>query len=185
MAGAPVVLEWFELSEAAHVGALRHIETIRRGIVRADGTVPDWGEDVEGACAERAVAKWLGVYWSGSVNGFHEPDVGRLGVRHAKVRSHCLIVRDRDLERYGADARFVFVTGERGEYELRGWATLSTAMRPEWMRDPHGWGRAWFVPTHALVPMEELWLPKAVDPAEAGPTRVEALQPNPKGQPID
>lgn len=118
-------------------------------------TLDAWSEDVEGAAAERALAKYLGPYWSGSVNGLDLPDVGPLGVRHATDSSRCLIVRDRDIEKHGARAIFVSVTGRRGHYEVQGWITAGEC-RDEWRRDPHGWGAAWFVPARELHPIDGL-----------------------------
>lgn len=151
-----VTLEWYELSEAAHVGALRHVESIRRGMTRPDGTTPRWDEDVEGAAAERVVAKTLGLYWSGSVNGLHSADVGAIGVRHAVDRNRRLILRERDFARYGDEAVFVFVTGQRGAYEVHGWISAGEARREEWRDNPNGWGEAYFVPRQALRPLDDL-----------------------------
>jgi hypothetical protein len=141
---------------AANVAMLRHVISLHKGMFRRDGTVPTWDEDVEGACAECAVAKTLNLYWSGSVNCFSNPDVGPIGVRHT-VRSldenaH-LIVRPRDAKRYGSQSRMVFVTGQRGKYQIHGWITIGEAQQSQWLRDPKGLGAAWFVPASALKPM--------------------------------
>lgn len=148
-----VTLDWYELSVAAHVGQMRRVESMRRGCTRADGTTPEWNTDVEGAAAEMAVAKLLGRYWSGSVNAFHDPDVGIIGVRHTTRPDGKLIVRDRDKD----DVLYVLVTGSNGSYTIHGGIMGADARAlDEYRRNPNGWGDAWFVPQSELAPLTDL-----------------------------
>ncbi len=144
-----------EMLDAVSVGGRRHVEAILRGHTRRDGTIASYDEDIEGACAELALAKYLGVEWSRSVNAFCEPDVAGFGVRWAPRHDHSLIIRRCDLERYGEDAKFVLVTGRRGGYRIAGVITLRER-RPEWWRNPKNLKPAYFVPSAQLHLPHEL-----------------------------
>lgn len=142
-----VLLDWYELSVAAHVGSLRAVSAVHKGMRRPDGTTSEWSEDVEGAAAEMVVAKALGIYWPAGVDTFHVPDLGRaLGVRHTKRPDGRLIVRTRDTL---LDETLVLVTGQRGKYVIRGGLHVSD-VDDKFRRNPNGWGEAWFVPQEAL-----------------------------------
>lgn len=151
-----ISLAWYELLMAASIGVARHIEAFRKGNKREDGTVPEWGEDIEGAAAELAVAKYRRVPWTGSVNAFCEQDVDGIGVRHATGRNgkRKLIIRKRDAERYGDDGLMALVHGERGSYQIMGAITIGEARQhPDWKVNPRDLGPAYFVPPEALHPL--------------------------------
>ncbi len=148
-------LTLYELTFAGHIAVARHAEAIRLKCKRLDGTTPTWDEEVEGCCAELAVAKALGVPWKADVNAFDTQDVAGFGVRHTKRLDGRLIVRKRDFLRYGDDGRFMLVTGERCHYRVPGWATIADVRdRGEWS-NPNGWGGAYFTPQSALRPVAE------------------------------
>lgn len=150
-----VTLDWYELSVAAHVGQLRSVASIHKGCRRPDGTTTEWSEDIEGAAAEMAVSKALNTYWPCGVNTFHVPDLGdQIGVRHTTRRNGCLIVRHRDED---PTEILVLVVGQRGTYRLAGWMSVGGAKaHDEWLKDPGGLGREWFVPQRALHPVADL-----------------------------
>jgi len=80
--GYPITLNWYEAAMAAEVGKLRYLSALknkRMGRHGFDGG--EWGEHIEGACGECAAAKFLGVYWDGSVDCFDKSDVGPLHIR--------------------------------------------------------------------------------------------------------
>jgi hypothetical protein len=104
--------------------------------------------DVCGAAAELAVARWLHVHWGRTVNTFHEADVGEdIGVRHTIRHDGRLILRERDFPGHW----YVLVTGTPPVMSLRGYIWGQHAQRPEFWCDPGGYGRgAWFIPQDAL-----------------------------------
>lgn len=109
-------------------------------------------EETVGACGEIAFSKAFGHYWSPSVNTFHNvADVGRdIEVRATRRDDGSLIVRNNDAD----DRWFVLVTGEPPVMTIRGRILGEDAKKPEYLRDPHGHRKAWF------VPQEDLQLPK-------------------------
>jgi hypothetical protein len=67
-----VSLEPYEAAVAVHVGAARNKSAVGRGskdVYKSD-PVSAWGMHVEAAGAEMAVAKYLGLYWDGSVDTY-------------------------------------------------------------------------------------------------------------------
>jgi hypothetical protein len=147
-----VVLTTDELLAAATVGMHRHLSCIRVGSAARyeDGT--EWSHHIEGAAAEVAVAKHFNLWWSGLTPTTLTGDVGPYHVRHTEEKES-LIVRPRDFEKV-ANPKFIFVTGRNGTYLLIGWLDGKEARRPEWLRNPHGYGEAWFVPRSALWPIQ-------------------------------
>lgn len=57
---------------AATIGVNRHLAAVKRGLENKHGANSDraWQYHIEGACGELAVAKSLGISWSGSINTF-------------------------------------------------------------------------------------------------------------------
>lgn len=119
--------------------------------VRPRNTLTRLHDDALGACAELAVAKWLGIPWTRSVGTYHrEADVGEdIDVRCTDREHGRLILRESD-QPY---RWFVLVTGSPPNMMLQGYIRAEDGMRPEWYRDPHGYGGAWFVPQVALTPI--------------------------------
>lgn len=146
-----VFLNWFEFSVASHVGQLRQVESIRQGL--KNGGSFGGVDEAEAAAAEMAVAKATGQYWDGSVNNFDLPDIGEYHVRHTKRNDGCLILRKRDITKFGEDAVYVLVTGSRGEYVVQGKITAREAQKEDFWRNPNGRGGAWFVPQTELTPI--------------------------------
>ena len=153
--GKAITLTAYEMSMAANVGLQRQIAALtdrrpdRHGCKPEDG----WNMHVEGACGEMAVAKALGVYWSGSVDTFKVGgDVGSLQVRTTRYPDGKLIVRNSDRD---TDV-FLLVTGENGHYFVRGWLFGSECKRKEWHDNPGSREPAFFVPQTALNPLDTL-----------------------------
>lgn len=104
-------------------------------------------EETVGAVGELAFAKYLGIAWDESVDTYHHvPDVGGVEVRATARDDGHLVVRNNDAD----DRIFVLVTGNAPEVEIRGWIRGADAKRDEFLRDPHGYRQAWFVPQAAL-----------------------------------
>lgn len=141
--------------QAAQVGAMRRIESLKKGFKPASGcdTSAPWQIDIEGAMAECAVAKALGVYWSRGAWG--KADIGRnVQVRHTKLQQGRLLVRPND----EGDEPFVLAIGGDGVYRIAGWLYGRECKQPEWLMTTKGRedSPAYFAPQDALRPIESL-----------------------------
>lgn len=119
----------------------------------------NWDRDVEATAAEMVVAKALGKYYEPTVNNLHGTDTCGLQVRHTRIPSGQLIVRDKDKD---SDI-FVLVTGESGRYEVRGWMEGREAKSEKYLRRPEQLPGiaargipAYFVPQSDLRPLSEI-----------------------------
>ena len=101
----------------------------------APGSEGLWGNSVEGALGEFAVAKFLGLYPSG-IEGYDATDVGR----HYEVRTrpeefHQLVLKKKDKP----DKYYILVQGSYGEYTIRGWiSAYEVFTHPEWYHNNSG-----------------------------------------------
>ena len=144
-----VILAKYEILMAAEVG-------MRRKIISLDS--PDtlketndnlrWQIDIEGACAELAVAKHLNLYWDGSVNTFKKPDVGEYQVRHTTRNNGRLIVRQKDAD----NEVYILVTGLAPVFNVVGWMVGGEAKADKYKMDDY----SWFVPQSELKSIAEL-----------------------------
>lgn len=115
-----------------------------------------------GAQAELAASLLLGVPWTAGGDGHHPdgPDIGsRTQVRSSSVRRdhHSLIVRPRDIHKYG-DVPFLLVIQAGRKFTLLGWMMSYEATRAGRLWNG-GDGRrppAWFVPQEKLHPVGTL-----------------------------
>lgn len=143
-----VILDEGELYQGASVGITRQIQNLGKDRKPAygAGTENDWQLHIEGALAEMAFAKHLGLFWSGA-NTFRADDVKSWMVRSTASHSNRLIVHEQDLD----TKKFVLVTGCNGRYCIQGWIRGSDAKKKEWWQDPQGNRPAFFVPQAALT----------------------------------
>jgi hypothetical protein len=138
---------------ASHVGWLRQLEAIKAGKQDRHGYEGEgWSEHIEGACGELAVAKLLGVFWDGSVNTWKSCDLPGLQIRTRSRPDYDLIVRPSD----DSDSPWVLVTGKCPKYAVRGWILGRDAKKQGWLRTYAGRPAAYFVPSNALRPLNEL-----------------------------
>ena len=117
-----------EVVVAAIVGVMRRVQDLRAQRHDRYGLESKhnaWQIDIEGACAEKAVAKWLGVYWAGALGDLRADDVGQLQVRSSSHADARLIVHPKDPD----GRRFVLVIGSAPWYRLTGWMLASAALR--------------------------------------------------------
>lgn len=132
------------------LGVRRRIELVDWGGISNIFGIPDadnWRTDVEGACAEVAVAKLLNKFWCGGVGTFKNPDVGNYQVRWTHREDGCLIVRPTDADH----EYFILVTGTIPNYKVIGWIKGALAKKEIWKRGPNGRPAAYFVPQSALT----------------------------------
>jgi hypothetical protein len=152
-----VELSFFELHQAANVGVMRNIQARRRERPDTYGkNVYDmeggWGVHIEGAAAEMAVAKTLGIYWEGVWREIDRSrgDVGGYQVRSTLRRDGCLILHPSDDDL----AMFVLVVGAAPKLRIAGQIRAVEGKQIEYWRE--GTGRpAFFVPQSKLTPLQE------------------------------
>lgn len=150
-----VTLTAWEFKAAVDLASTRMAVSNDRGMNHASTYKRTYLERLEeetvGACSEIAVGKALNWFVSPSVNTFHRvADVGqRVEVRGTKLDNGSLIIRDNDAD----DRWYILVTGEPPNMVVRGRIRGDMAKRDEWVRDPHGRRKAWFVPQNALLPL--------------------------------
>lgn len=123
-----------------------------------------WDRDIEGAIAEYAAAKALGMLWDGSYNTFKKKaDIGdRIQIRHAQERPDpknpgkiypiSLIVRPGEKE----EDIFVLVIGTTPTFKIVGWIFGKDAIQEKYIYAPNKGPSAWFVPQEDLKPIDLL-----------------------------
>jgi hypothetical protein len=149
MSTSAVTLTWRELAIAAGVGVQRRIRSMAQGLTDSygyNGEEDVWTREINGAAAEMAVAKALGIYWDAGVNTFKLPDVGDLQVRHTVRVDGCLILRSHDSD---SDS-YVLVVGKPPELTIVGGIQGCDGKSDEWIRDPGSVRPAYFVPQSSL-----------------------------------
>lgn len=155
MTDQTVVLTTAEIMEVGICGVMRQVENIKNDAKPAYGAddKADWQLHVEGCGAERAVAKYLNLYWPGK-GRMREPDVGGLvEVRSIDKPNNRLILHEKDAD----DKAFCLVYGLNGTYTIKGWIWGKDGKREDYWSDPGRNGRpAFFVPNDALNPPETL-----------------------------
>lgn len=138
------------------VGGRRNADSIfdpesRHKVAHEQGEERGWQNNINGACGEIAVAKSTGSYWGGTVGTFTRGgDIGtRWEVRTNKRHEGECWVRKGDKE----GSIFWLVTGLAPDYLVWGWILGSHAKREEWLKNPYGWGEAFFPPHEAMTPL--------------------------------
>lgn len=152
-----VKLANYEAVTAAIVGIHRRIHNIYEDVRKTNWVKnPDWDgwkNDIEGAAAEMAYAKYRRLYWNFSFYGknqgylFKSGDVGQAQVRWTDREDGSLIIRtDDDPGNY-----FVLVIGSIPEFYIVGYIHGTEATKDEYIRAPNKGPASWFVPQHALT----------------------------------
>ena len=122
----------------------------RDSVFKKNGWLEELTPHIIGCVGEMAVAKALGISWTGSVDTFNTvADLGKnLQVRHRSNPNWDLIVRTNDK----SDDIFVLSRGmPPGAVEVVGWIRGSEAKDDKWLKDVGGYGRpSYFIPAHAL-----------------------------------
>lgn len=147
-----VSLSSWEILLAAQAGIMRQVENLKKGRkpYYGAGTRADWQLHIEGCLGEYALAKFLGLHWSGQ--GFRGDDVGRYQVRTGSQEGHRLILHPDDAD----DHIFWLLCGANGAYGVKGWVMGRDGKQDVYWKDP-GTGRpAFFVPQAALSPPDAL-----------------------------
>lgn len=149
-----VALTNTELLMAATTGIARRIDSLAhqraQTVPGIDAKGMGWVRDIEGACAELAVAKATNRFYDFSQRRFRGQggDVDAWQVRHTVEDEGHLILREHD----DRNAYYMLVTGHSGTYTIRGYLLGEDGRKDEWKRDPGGRGRpCWFIPQSALL----------------------------------
>lgn len=112
--------------------------------------------NMNGCAGEMAVAKYLNLYWSGSVGNYNASDVGGMvEVRSTTHDKGCLILHKEDKP----GLPYVLCYNDPGTpvFDLKGWVWGKMGMDEKFWRDPQKTNRhAYFVPQHELFRVEEL-----------------------------
>jgi hypothetical protein len=153
-----VTLTSWEMMMGAQAGVMRRVENIQHGAQHKHGGERkgnDWQLAIEGALGEMALAKYLGLYWSGK-GRYRAHDVGGVGpgsplgyeVRTRSREDYDLILHPED-----PDDRIVWlVVGKSGAYTVKGWIKAGDGKKDEYWKDPAGDRPAYFVPQNVLRP---------------------------------
>src|SRR5262245_58679562 len=115
-----VRLTWAEILLAASVGSMRRVQNLKLNSMPGNGAGQHnaWTLDIEGACGEMAVAKYLGLYWGGQVGDYSANDVGKFQVKTNTSRQWTdLIIRPTDSD----DGQFILVLSFLPDFEVCGW----------------------------------------------------------------
>jgi hypothetical protein len=150
----PIELSWAELWLAINAGVLRRLNGVRNHREEPYGARPAaaWNDDINGCIAELALAKYLDIFWSGTVGRLDLPDVGRLQVRSKTEEGHRLVVLRSD-----KDAQvFVSVLVGIPVCHLCGWMLARDAKRAEWLLPAADKPDRFFVPNGCLEQMQQL-----------------------------
>jgi hypothetical protein len=149
-----VDLSWYESRMAAEVGFFRQLKALTRNDApafpeRYPGQL--WYNHIAGACAELAVAKYLGVYWGGGVDTFNVSDMEGhdFEIRFSPVGKPK--VRPRDTR------PVIAVTGNAPQvtrFEIVGWISPAEARRDEWQSKDEP--ICWFPPRTAWHSIDTL-----------------------------
>jgi hypothetical protein len=143
-----ITLTHDEIHLAAIAGVMRRIDSMKAGLTnRKQSDSSDWDIDIDGACAELAVAKALNIFWFGHMRSFKGPDVGRLHVRSTRHAHGHLIIKDNDEE----EGVYMLVINECPEFRLVGGISAKRAKR-EFNPVPNkvGPGHSFWVPQDKL-----------------------------------
>jgi hypothetical protein len=142
-----IVLEMYEWHRAIIAGANRQANAVlNKSKARADMKDEEgWGNHIEGACGEAAVAKFLNLYWEGHVGAY--PDTTRPDLKpniEVKTRSkhwQDLLIRKHE----NREQVFILVTGTSPEFRIRGWIWGENACQAKFFKSPNDRPPAYFI----------------------------------------
>ena len=158
IAPAIVKLDSYEVDWAESVGLYRFSESERDGKTQSDGSKDVNGKrnHQQGAAAELALTKFLGMKWNATVNTYNSfPDLdGYLECRSKQVAQQYMRLYPRRDNSKGS-AVFASVTCLRPDlssFRIDGWTLGLEAMKPEYFTK-NRWGKEeWQCPLNDLKP---------------------------------
>ena len=119
-----------EIFFAAQIGMMKQIEDVQRNKKSNTGEkkAGAWQRHIEGALAECAMAKYLGIFWSKA--SWPSPDVGNVEVRSTPYSFGDLRIKPDDPDH----TKFYLLTGLNGTYTIRGWIYAIEGKKPEYWK---------------------------------------------------
>ncbi len=155
-----ITLTWAEMLIAANVGVMRNVQSMRLGRGRIDSPTHQfggmdfaWASNIEGAAGEMAVAKHLGLFWSGAIGDIEADDVGPYQVKTNTSRKwDDLILRKWNKP----DRIYISVLSFAPRFIITGWISGSEGMQERFYREGTPGMPAYFVPRSILHPMSDL-----------------------------
>jgi hypothetical protein len=150
-------LEWAEIMLAVSAGTMRRIFALKNGKCGVYGASDEaaWDNDINGAIAELACAKWANVFWNGTVGITTLPDVGKWQIRSKVIDGHRLVVRPTDADRQ----IFISALVQLPIVSLCGWLFGADAKNAHWLKEYPPKPPMYFVEDQYLQPMETLRFP--------------------------
>jgi len=135
---------------AANVGVARRIASLKRKLPNTSISPYLWENDINGAIAEYAFCKAMGLFWNTTVNvGGIEDAYGYHVKSTAHKNGHLLIKQD------SPEGRYVLVTVNELNCTIVGWMHSSEAMIDAYYRNEDPSKLSWWIPQSALRPMSE------------------------------
>lgn len=139
-----------EMLSGVLIGSRRRIVSMQKNL-NTGTSERSWDKEIEGALAEVALAKHLGVYMDPSLGKYKAQDVGAFHVRHTELDNGFLIIRDQDPE-----GTYVLLTGKAGRYSIKGCIDSKDARQMNDCRKaPNNREESWFIPQDRL---DKVWL---------------------------
>ncbi len=132
--GISITLTLGEYIGGIAIGLARQIGAVTLKLPSNCTVEVDIPRHINGACAEVAVAKFLGLYWPMGVNVFKAPDIGE----HTEVK-RSYITTDKvhlivDEDKLDDRKDFVFVTGTLPNFVIRGWLAGAMVCQEKYRR---------------------------------------------------
>ena len=146
MINQEITLAYDEVLVGAQIGAMRQVENIKFGQPNKRGYRENnnWQLHIDGALAEMALAKHLGLYYS--KGWIRAGDVGEFEVRSSKLSHARLIVHKDDKP----DSWYWLLTGTENKWTVHGGMLAKDAMQEKYWDDPTKGRPAYFVPQSDL-----------------------------------
>ena len=126
--------EWLH---AATVGCKRQIDGLLRNREPGHGASTKaqhesgWYWNINGACGEKVVAKWLGADWDGSFGDLGAGDVGLIEVRTTSDHDYPLPLHPTDKD----NSVYILVTGLGPTWQIQGYIMGSRGKQPAYFHD--------------------------------------------------
>lgn len=162
--GVRVELSDADFLNAGSWGARRRLFNILRGREGDDNNRKDpekqWQHWIDGAIAEKIVQTYLlsqgaNLKWPKDLADIASGDIGPYEVRHSRLHTNRLLVKEPHLDNYNVP--YIFVTGTGTCQVIRGWIFGYDAMKPNYWWTPEnrdGW--SFFCPQDALQDISTL-----------------------------
>jgi hypothetical protein len=144
-----VVFSMYEWQRGITAGTNRQANAVlNNSEARADMEDEEgWGNHIEGACGEQAVAKFLNIYWEGHNKYQDEPDLKpNIEVKQRSEHWHDLIIREHE----NFQQVFILATGLSPKFRIRGWVWGEHVQDKKFWKSPNKRPEAYFIPQSYL-----------------------------------